>query len=321
MGAHHQRVSFHLGFDRQGQVNGHLVTVEVRIETFADQGVQVDGIAFDECWFEGLDTHAVERRVSVQKHGVVADDLFEDIPNFVIFAFEHFLCGLDRVGMPEVFEFSDDKRLVEFQSDLLGQSALVETQTWSDDDHRAGRVVDSFSEKVFAEPTLLALDHIRQGLQWSVAASENWAFASTVVKQSIDRLLEHSFFVADDDFGRVEIDQLAQSVVAVDDPSVQIVEVGGCEVPAIEKDQRSQVRRNDGDNVEDHPLGTIFAIADRFDELESIDQFLFALFAAGLLEFCSENFGEFDQVEILEKLTNGFGTHIGFESIAVLGPG
>ena len=66
VGAHHQRVSFHLGFDRQWQVNGHLVTVEVRIETFADQGVQVDRVAFYECWFEGLDTHAVERRGSVQ---------------------------------------------------------------------------------------------------------------------------------------------------------------------------------------------------------------------------------------------------------------
>ena len=165
---------------------------------------------------------------------MVSDDLFEDIPNFVIFSFEHFLCGLDRVGMPEVFELSDDERLVEFQSDLLGQSALVETQTRSDDDHRAGRVVDPFSEKVFAETTLLALDHIRQGLQRSVAASEHWPFASSVVKQSIDRLLEHSFFVADDDFWGVEIDQLAQSVVAVDDPSVQIVEVGGCEVPAVE---------------------------------------------------------------------------------------
>ena len=165
---------------------------------------------------------------------MVSDDLFEDIPNFVIFSFEHFLCGLDRVGMPEVFELSDDERLVEFQSDLLGQSALVETQTRSDDDHRAGRVVDAFSEKVLAEPTLLALDHVGQGLQRSVAASENRPLASSVVKQSIDRLLKHSFFVADDDFRRVEIDQLAQSVVAVDDPSVQIVEVGGCKVPAVE---------------------------------------------------------------------------------------
>lgn len=76
-----------------------------------------------------------------------------------------------------------------------------------------------------------------------------------------------------------------------------------------------------GINVEDHPFGTIFAIADRFDEFESIDQFLFALLAAGLLEFCSKDFGELDQVKVLEELTNGFGTHIGFESIAVLGSG
>ena len=37
---HHQRVGFDLGLDRQRQVDGHLVAVEVGVEALADQRVQ-----------------------------------------------------------------------------------------------------------------------------------------------------------------------------------------------------------------------------------------------------------------------------------------
>ena len=40
VGRHHQRVGFDLGLDRQRQVDGHLVAVEVGVEALADQRMQ-----------------------------------------------------------------------------------------------------------------------------------------------------------------------------------------------------------------------------------------------------------------------------------------
>ena len=69
---HHQRVGFDLGLDRQRQMDGHLVAVEVGVEALADQRVDADGVAFDQHRLERLDAHAVQRRGAVQQHRVVA---------------------------------------------------------------------------------------------------------------------------------------------------------------------------------------------------------------------------------------------------------
>jgi len=57
---------------------------------------------------------------------------------------------------------------------------------------------------------LLSFDHVRERLEWSVAASEDRSLAPTVVEQRVDRLLQHSLFVADDNFRRIQIDQLSE---------------------------------------------------------------------------------------------------------------
>ena len=103
----------------------------------------------------------------------------------------------------------------------------------ADDDDRTGRVIDALAEQIFAEAALLALDHVGQGLQRAIAGTQHRTTATAVVEQRIDSLLQHALFVANDDFGRVEIDQLFQAVVAVDDSAIQIVQIAGGEVAAI----------------------------------------------------------------------------------------
>ena len=53
VGGQHQHVQLGLGFDRQWQVDRHLVTIEVRVVAGAHQGVQSDGVAFHKHGFEG----------------------------------------------------------------------------------------------------------------------------------------------------------------------------------------------------------------------------------------------------------------------------
>ncbi len=87
------------GLRSTGQVDRHLVAVEVGVEALADQRVQLDRVALDERRLEGLDAHPVQRRARFSMHRVVADHLFEDVPDLLVLPFEHLLGALDRVGV------------------------------------------------------------------------------------------------------------------------------------------------------------------------------------------------------------------------------
>ena len=176
---------------------------------------------------------------------------------------EHLLGRLDRVGVAQLLEPADDERLEQLQGDLLGQAALVQLELGADDDDRAGRVIDALAEQVLAEAALLALDHVGQRLERAVRRAEHRPLAAVVVEQGVDRLLEHPLLVADDDFRRVEVDQLLEPVVAVDDAAIQVVQVAGGEVAAIEQHQRAQVRRDDRDALQHHPLAACCRLSAR----------------------------------------------------------
>ena len=250
---------------------------------------------------------------------MVADHLFEDIPHLFVLALQHLLGAFDRVGVAQILEPANDERLEQFQRDLLGQAALVQPQVRADDDHAAGRVVDALAEQVLAEAALLALDHVGQRLERAIARAEHRALAAVVVEQRVDRLLQHPLFVADDHFGRVEIDQLLQPVVAVDDAAIEVVQVAGGEIARVEQHQRTQVGRNDRDHVQHHPLGLVVAVADGLDDLQPIDQILGFLLRAGLDQLDAQILGELHQVQILEQLADRFGPHVGLEGAVAIG--
>ena len=130
--AHHEHARFHLRFDRERHVDGHLVTVEVGVERRADERVKLDGLAFDEDGLERLDAEAVKRRRAVQENRVLADDLFEDVPNLGTLLLHHLLRRFDGVDVTALFELVVDERLEELERHLLRQAALVQLQ-------RAGR--------------------------------------------------------------------------------------------------------------------------------------------------------------------------------------
>src|SRR3546814_3541745 len=79
---------FELGFQRERHVDGHLVTVEVGVERGADQRMQLDGLAFDQHRLERLDAQAMQRRGAVEQHRMLADDFFQDVPDFGLFALD-----------------------------------------------------------------------------------------------------------------------------------------------------------------------------------------------------------------------------------------
>ncbi len=123
----------------------------------------------------------------------------------------------------------------------------------ADDDDRTARVVDTLTEQVLAETALLALQHVGQRLQLSVAGTGDRPSTAAVVDQGVDGLLQHALLVAHDDLRRAKLEQPLQAVVAVDDATVEVVEVGGRETATVELHHGAQFWRDDRQHVEDHP--------------------------------------------------------------------
>ena len=69
VGRQHQDASLGLRLGRQRQVNSHLVTVEVGVERGAHQWVNLDGLALDQHWLEGLDAKTVQRGARFSRPG------------------------------------------------------------------------------------------------------------------------------------------------------------------------------------------------------------------------------------------------------------
>ena len=47
-------------------MDGHLVSVEIRVEGRADEGMNLDGLSLDEDWIESLDAQPMQSRSSVE---------------------------------------------------------------------------------------------------------------------------------------------------------------------------------------------------------------------------------------------------------------
>ena len=151
----------------------------------------------------------------------------------------------------------------------------------TDDDDRTARVIDAFAEQVLTETAALALEHVAQGFERTIAGAGDGATVTAVVEQRVDRFLQHALFVADDDFRRLELEQVLQPVVAVDDAAIKIVQVRGGETSAFQRNQRTQIRRNHRQHLEDHPFRTALRSLEALNKLDTLRQFLANLLALG----------------------------------------
>ncbi len=141
-------------------MDSHLVTIEVSIEGATYHRVEADSLPFDENRLERLNRQTMEGRCAVQEYVVVLDDFVEDFVGLFGLSIHHPTGGADVVGVFLGDELVDDKRLEEFEGHLLRQTTLVELELGTNDDNRTTRVVDTLSEEVLTEPSLLALQGI-----------------------------------------------------------------------------------------------------------------------------------------------------------------
>ena len=130
----HQLTALHLRFDGKRHVDSHLVTIEVRIVSGADERVHADGRAFDQLRLEGLDRKAVQSRRPVQEDRVAFRHLREDVPDLGGLAIDHLFRGADRVAIAQLFQAANDERLKQSEGHFFRQPALAELEIGADDD-------------------------------------------------------------------------------------------------------------------------------------------------------------------------------------------
>ena len=208
------------------------------------------------------------------------------------------------------FQAVINKWLEQFESHLLRQTALVQLQLRTDDDHRTSRIVHALSQQVLAEAALLALERVGKRFQRTVIGAAQHAAAAAIVKQRVNGFLKHALFVAHDHFRSPQLHQLLQTVVAVDDATIKIVKIGRGEAAAIERHQRAQLRRKNRKHIQNHPFRLVAALAERLQNLQALGE-LDALLEAGIrLHFLAKFFGELVDFHALQKFLDGFRAHL-----------
>ena len=245
---------------------------------------------------------------------MVFDDLFQNVPNHRILLLHQFLGLLDGGAVAALFQAVIDERLEQFERHLLGKTALIQLQVRTDHDDRAARVIHALAEQVLAETALLALQRIGERFQRAVVGAAQHAAAAAVVEQRVHGFLQHALFIAHDHVRRVQFDQLLQPVVAVDHAAVQIVQIGGGETAAIQWHQRAQLRRNYRDDVQNHPLRLVAALAEALHHAQALGVLQLLLLALLGLHLLANFFAERFDVDLLEQFLDALGAHHGDEA-------
>ena len=189
------------------------------------------------------------------------------------------------------------------------------------DDHRPSRKIHALPKQILAEPALLAFQHVAQRLERPPVGARDRLAAPTIVEQRIDRFLEHPLLVAHDDVRRAEVLQPLEAVVAVDDAPVEIVQVRRREPAAVQRHQRPELRRDDRNDGEDHPLRTVAAFDEALDQLEPLDDLLELLLARRAGEILPERLRLEFEVDLGKHFPDRFGSDPGSEGflpVAVL---
>ena len=290
----------------------HLVAVEVCVKRGADERVNADGGAFHEHWHERLDAESVQGWRAVEENRVILDHVGEHIPYGVRCALGEALRALDVVRVAQLNELSHHERLKEFERHLLRNTALVQLELWTNHDHGASGVVNALAEQVLAEATLLPLEHVAERLQAVVAGAGDGTSTSAVINEGVDCLLEHALLVAHDDLWRAEFNEALEAVVAVDDASIQVIEVRRGEASTVELHHWAQVWWDHREDGEDHPLRARAGSAERLNQTEALDRLL-AAHAGGVAHLNGELLRLLVQVDLLNQFANRFSAHASAE--------
>ena len=148
--------------------------------------MQLNRLAFNQDWFEGLNSQTMESGCTVEQYRMLTHCFFQNGPNSRAVLLQLLLGHLDRVNFLIVDQLVENKRFEKLSRHHLGQTTLVQLQGRPYDNYGSARVVNTLTKEVLAETALLAFEHVTQGFQRSLVGTNHRPPSTTIVKERID---------------------------------------------------------------------------------------------------------------------------------------
>ena len=319
IGRKHEYASLGLCLSGKGHVNRHLVAVEVSVKRSAYQRVKVNCLTFNKNRLKRLDGQAVKRRCTVQEYQTILNDLVKDVPNRRKTTVNGALRTLDVFNLVQLNQAAHYKRLKELKRHGRRKTALVQLQVRVNNDDGTAGIIDALTQKILTEAALFALESLGKRLQRTASSAGYRTATTTVVKECIDGFLKHALLVVDDDCRSIQIKQTLQAVIAVDNTTIQIVEIRCRKATAVKLNHRTKIRRDNGDDVKNHVSGIVSTLKEGINNLKTLDGLLALLLLRILVgDNGAELLGLFVQINATDKLTDCLGAHAALKVNAVV---
>jgi hypothetical protein len=116
-------------------MDGHLVTIKVSIESWADQWMQLNRATIDKLWLKRLDTETVQSGGTVEENRMAFDYLLENLHNLIISTLNQLLGSLDIINYILTNETMNHEGLEQFDRHFLGQTALMHLELGTNHNH------------------------------------------------------------------------------------------------------------------------------------------------------------------------------------------
>ena len=153
----HQDLSLQNSLITQWKVNSHLVTIEVGVERCTCQWMQLNSLTLNHLRLECLDTESVKRRGTVQHNRMTLHYILKNIPDNWLATINNLLGALNSLNDTTLNQLTDDKWFVKLCSHQFRKTTLTHLQLWTYNDYRTGRIVNTLTQQVLTETTLLTL--------------------------------------------------------------------------------------------------------------------------------------------------------------------
>ena len=250
----------------------------------------------------------MQGRRAVQHNRVLFNNIFQHVPNLRLETLYHFLGRFDIVGQSAGNQFFHNERFEQLNGHFLRQTTLINLQLRTYNDNRTAGIVNTFSEKVLTETSLLTFQHIGKGFQRTISRSGNRTAAAAIINQGVNRLLKHTFFITHDNVRRSQFKKSFQTVISIDNPTVKIIQVRRSETSAIQLYHRSDIRRNHRNHCQNHPFRTVSGSTEGLHNFQTLDNSR-PLLSGGVFQFLFQFVGFRFQINAFQKLFNRLGAH------------
>ena len=145
VGTKHQNFCFCSCHFTKRKMDSHLVTVEVGIEGRTYERMNTDCTSFNKTWEECLDTKSMQSRCTVQEYRVSFNNTFNTVPHTWVLSVDQSFSSLWICRNLLIYQFVNNKRLIQRQCHFLWKTTLPHLQVWTDRNNGTAREVDTLT--------------------------------------------------------------------------------------------------------------------------------------------------------------------------------